>query len=163
MYFVAKLINTLTKSTNIKMQPRWKCQKNAFENILTPDLISIKKRINFVLSCIYLVELNNRKNIGEMTGISYLLSIGEFNLWVKKSLSQFFFDLDHYHFIKCQINISRTYALTLTTSKLCNRTVFYPLKPTPLHLSHLMHSKCSWKPFVHVFFKNRNRKICQIK
>lgn len=62
------------------MQPRWKCQKNAFENILTPDLISIKKRINFILSCIYLVELNNRKNIGEMTGISYLLSIGEFNL-----------------------------------------------------------------------------------
>lgn len=62
------------------MQPRWKRQKNAFENILTPDLISIKKRINFVLSCIYLVELNNRKNIGEMTGISYLLSIGEFNL-----------------------------------------------------------------------------------
>lgn len=80
MYFVAKLINTLTKSTNIKMQPRWKCQKNAFENILTPDLISIKKRINFILSCIYLVELNNRKNIGEMAGISYLLSIGEFNL-----------------------------------------------------------------------------------
>lgn len=62
------------------MQPRWKRQKNAFENILTPDLISIKKRINFILSCIYLVELNNRKNIGEMTGISYLLSIGEFNL-----------------------------------------------------------------------------------
>lgn len=62
------------------MQPRWKCQKNAFENILTPDLISIKKRINFILSCIYLVELNNRKNIGEMAGISYLLSIGEFNL-----------------------------------------------------------------------------------
>lgn len=62
------------------MQPRWKRQKNAFENILTPDLISIKKRINFILSCIYLVELNNRKNIGEMVGISYLLSIGEFNL-----------------------------------------------------------------------------------
>ena len=62
------------------MQPRWKRQKNAFENILTPDLISIKKRINFILSCIYLVELNNRKNIGEMAGISYLLSIGEFNL-----------------------------------------------------------------------------------
>lgn len=80
MYFVAKLINTLTKSINIKMQPRWKRQKNAFENILTPDLISIKKRINFILSCIYLVELNNRKNIGEMAGISYLLSIGEFNL-----------------------------------------------------------------------------------
>lgn len=80
MYFVAKLINTLTKSTNIKMQPRWKRLKNAFENILTPDLISIKKRINFILSCIYLVELNNRKNIGEMVGISYLLSIGEFNL-----------------------------------------------------------------------------------
>lgn len=62
------------------MQPRWKRQKNAFENILTPDLISIKKRINFILSCIYLVKLNNRKNIGEMVGISYLLSIGEFNL-----------------------------------------------------------------------------------
>lgn len=62
------------------MQPRWKRLKNAFENILTPDLISIKKRINFILSCIYLVELNNRKNIGEMVGISYLLSIGEFNL-----------------------------------------------------------------------------------